>query len=286
MSTLILGGTGTVGSAVVKELLSRGETGLRVMTRSQDKRADLPAGVEGVVGDLTDPTTFQGVFEGTERLFLLNPVAMTELHEGLSALEEARRVGVQRIVYLSVHNLDKGPHIPHFASKLAIEHAIRESGIPFTFLQPNNFYQNDYWFQEAIVQYGIYPQPIGEPGISRVDVRDIAVAAANALTSPAFQGKAVPLVGPEVLSGEACAKAWSEALGKEVAYGGSDLTAWEGQARGMLPAWMAYDFRIMYAMFHQGGFAATGEDLAATRGILGTEPRSFADFTREAAAHW
>jgi uncharacterized protein YbjT (DUF2867 family) len=286
MSTLILGGTGTVGGAVVQELLSRGETGVRVMTRDPEKAAGLPDGVEGVVGDLTDPTTFDGVFEGAERLFLLNPVAMTELHEGLSALEEARRVGVKRIVYLSVQNPENGAHIPHFASKVAVERAIRESGIPFTFLQPNNFYQNDYWFKDAILQYGVYPQPIGEPGISRVDVRDIAVAAANALTSDAFEGKAIPLVGPEVLTGEDCARAWSKALGKEIAYGGSDLAAWEAQARQMLPAWMAYDFRIMYAMFHQGGFAGTDEDLMATREILGNAPRTFTDFTLETAAQW
>lgn len=288
MSTLILGGTGTVGGAVVAELLERGESALRVLTRSPEKVSHLPKGVEGVVGDLTDPTTFAGLFEGTERLFLLNPVAMTELHEGLTALEEAKRVGVGRVVYLSVYLPESGPHVPHFASKLAVERALRESGLAYTILQPNNFYQNDLWSRDALVDHGIYPQPIGDLGIRRVDVRDIAVAAVNALTASdsRLEGRNFPLVGPESLNGEDCARIWSQALGKPVVYGGNDLGAWESQARQMLPAWMAYDFRIMYAMFQAGGFVGSPDHLDATAEIVGAEPRSFDAFTREVAAGW
>ena len=50
MKTLVVGGTGTTGGAVVGGLLARGEQ-VRVMTRSAEKARALPAGVEGVVGD-------------------------------------------------------------------------------------------------------------------------------------------------------------------------------------------------------------------------------------------
>jgi hypothetical protein len=93
-------------------------------------------------------------------------------------------------------------------------------------------------------------------------------------------------VGPDVLTGEGCARSWSEALGRELTYGGNDLAAWEMQNRQYLPAWMAYDLRLMYAMFHEGGFRGTASDLAATREILGQEPRSFDAFTRECAGMW
>ncbi|NNF02830.1 MAG: NmrA family NAD(P)-binding protein, partial [Rhodothermales bacterium] len=164
MSHLILGGTGTVGGAVARELKARGES-VTVMTRSAEKVADLPDGIDGVVADMVDPLTFDGAFDGHEGLFLLNPVSQTELQEGLFALEEAKRAGMRHIVYLSVHDLEKGPHLPHFASKIAIEDAIRKSGITYTILRPNNFFQNDFWWKDAIVGYGVYPQPLGNVGV-------------------------------------------------------------------------------------------------------------------------
>lgn len=286
MSYLILGGTGTVGSGVVRELLERGEGEIRVVTRSRENASELPDGVEPVVTDLTDPVSLEGAFDGARRLFLLNAVAMTELHEGLAALEEARRAGVRRIVYLSVHNPESGTHVPHFAAKVAMERALDESGIPHTVIQPNNFYQNDFWLKEVISGHGVYPQPIGDRGIPRVDVRDVSHAAANALVSDEFDGGKYPVVGPEELTGEDCARVYSEVMGREIQYGGNDLAAWEEQARQSFPAWMAFDFRIMYQMFHEGGFTGTSEDLEATRKILGRDPIPFGDFVREFASDW
>lgn len=285
MRHLVLGGTGTVGGAVVEELLDRGEE-VRVVSRSEERLAELPDGVTGVVGDLGDPTTFDDVFRDFDRLFLLNAVAPTELQEGLSALEEARRADVDRIVYLSVHHVEAGAHVPHFASKIGVERALAESDVPHTVLRPNNFYQNDRWLREAIVEHGVYPQPLGGVGVSRVDVADIAEAAAVALTEAGHVGEVYPLVGPQPLTGEDCARIWSEALGRDVTYGGDDLGAWSEQALQMMPAWMVYDFRIMYRLFQEEGLRASTRDLEATRRILGREPRSFADWAAETGEAW
>lgn len=285
MRHLVLGGTGTVGSAVVEELVGRGEE-VRVPSRTEEHLEGLPEGVTGVMGDLTDPTTFDEVFRDFDRLFLLNAVAPTELQEGLVALEEARRADADRIVYLSVHCVEAGAHVPHFASKIGVERALDESDVPHTILRPNNFYQNDLWLREAIVEHGVYPQPLGGVGVSRVDVADIAAAAATALTEAGHVGEVYPLVGPEPLTGEGCARAWTEALGREVAYGGDDLDAWSEQALRTLPAWMVYDFRLMYEVFQEEGLAASARDLEATRRILGREPRPFTDWARETAEGW
>ena len=285
MRHLVLGGTGTVGGAVVEGLLEAGED-VRVPTRSEEKAASLPDGAVGVVGDLREPDDYAKIFRDFDRMFLLNAVSITELHEGLAALNEALRAGVERVVYLSVHDAEKGRHIPHFSSKLAVEDALRDADVPYTILRPNNFFQNDLWSREALVDHGIYPQPIGDRGLSRVDVGDIADAAVRALTRPGHEGRTYTLVGPDVLTGEDCAGAWAAGLDREVRYAGDDLDAWAAQARQQLPEWMVYDFRLMYRTFQEEGLAATDEQLEETREILGRAPRSFGDFVEETAAAW
>jgi uncharacterized protein YbjT (DUF2867 family) len=286
MMNLILGGTGTVGSAVVNALLAKGE-GVRVVTRSQDKVSRLPQGTVGVVGDLDDPSTFDNVFsQSYDNLFLLNSVSSTELQQGLAAVNEAKRTGAKRIVYLSVMNAEHGVHVPHFASKIAIENAIRQSGIPHVILRPNNFNQNDLWFQDAIVKHGVYPQPYGDKGCSRVDVRDVADAAVIALSRNDLVNKTFNLAGPRPVNGSATAEIWSSALGRKINYLGNDLDTWQTQALSMLPAAIVYDFRLMYAMFQAKGFVATDAQMKETRTILGREPRRFEDFVTETARTW
>ena len=285
MKILVIGGTGTVGSQVVRELLAR-QMDVRVLTRSADKAKSLPAGAQGVTGDLLDPGTVRSVFRGMDGVFLLSGVSTTETHEGLMALNGIRMSGVKRLVYMSVYNLDQALHLPHFGSKLPIESVVKSSGIPYTILRPNNFYQNDYWFKDALLEHGVYPQPLGDLGLSRVDVRDIAEAAAIALTTAGHEGQTYNLVGPDVHTGQSTAAAWGRALGKSVAYAGNDLDAWEQQSLQYLPAWMVFDFRLMYAFFQEKGFKATPSDLERLMQLLGHAPRTFEDFAQETARMW
>lgn len=283
MNILVIGGTGTVGSAVVRELVERHQT-VRVLTRGDGRT--LPTGVTPVQGDLLDPATVRTVFKGIDGVFLLNAVSVTEAHEGLMALNGARLGGVSKVVYLSVHGPEEASHLPHFGAKVAVETALRASGMRHTILRPNNFYQNDYWYKDALLQYGVYPQPIGPVGTSRVDVRDIAEAAAVTLLGDSHDGEVYTLVGPEAMTGEATAAAWARALGRAVAYGGDDMDAWERQALAMLPAWMVFDFRLMYEHFQRHGLRATPQDIARQTTLLGHAPRGFDDFARETAQAW
>ncbi|HXL15241.1 MAG TPA: FMN-dependent NADH-azoreductase, partial [Methylomirabilota bacterium] len=143
-----------------------------------------------------------------------------------------------------------------------------------------------YWLRDAMLQYGIYPQPIGSAGLSRVDVRDIAEAAAIALTTEGLEGETLNLVGPEALTGPRTAEIWSKALCRPIAYAGDDLDAWERQQLQYLPAWMAFDLRMMYELFQREGFKGTREDVERQTKILGRAPRAFEDFARETAQAW
>ena len=283
MNVLVLGGTGTVGSQVTQELLKRG-TDVSILTR--DAKKPVPSGARAVVGDLLDPATIRSAFAGRDAVFVLTALSASECHEGLMAVNGCRLSGVKKIVFLSVHRVDEAPHLPHFGAKLPIEAAIRDSGIPFTILRPNNFYQNDLWYRDAMLTHDVYPQPFGDTGLSRVDVRDIAEAAALALVSDAAKNETVNLVGPDLLTATGTAATWGGVLGRKIAYGGNDLDAWEKASLAYLPAFAAFDFRLMYEFFQEHGLKATPEDVARLTALLGHAPRRFDEFAAETARAW
>jgi uncharacterized protein YbjT (DUF2867 family) len=285
MKILVTGGTGTVGSRVVSGLLARGAS-VRVLTRSPHKLARLDGLVEVAEGGLLDSAALGGAMRGVDALFLLTPLAQDETAQGLNAVAAARGAGVRRIVFQTVHRLEEAAHIPHFGSKIPVKRAILNSGLDYSFIEPNNFFQNDLWLQDPIRLFGVYPQPLGAKGLHRVDAEDVAGAAVNALLDEGHSGQSYPLVGPDLLTGEDCAGIWSRRLGREVQYVGDDLDNWEKQAELLMPPWLAHDLRVMYEHFQASGLIATDEEQAACRRILGRLPRRFDEFVDATVASW
>ncbi|AJY73449.1 SDR family oxidoreductase [Paenibacillus beijingensis] len=285
MTILVVGGTGTVGSRLVPELLHR-KASVRILARNPGKYQHMDSNIEWVQGDLEVPDSLGKAFEQVDAVFLLTGMAKTETSQGIAAVEAACQAGVPKIVFLSTPMTAQMLHIPHIKSKIGIEKAIQQSGMAYTILRPNNFFQNDYWFRDAILRYGVYPQPLGSVGLHRVDVGDIAHAAANALLLDGYDGKTYPLNGPESLTGEAIAEIYSRHAGAKVRYVGDNLDEWYQQAVTMMPEWLAQDYRVMYECFQKYGCLGTEHDFARQKELLQRDPRSFDAFAAESVAQW
>ena len=283
MKILVTGGTGHVGSEVVKELQKR-KADIRLLVRKEDTAT--PAGVEKAVGDLLDPVSVQKAMEGVDKLYLLNAVLPDELTQGLIAYDLAKNLKLSHVVYHSVFRVEHFKDVPHFASKLAIENALREFDVPFTVLRPNYFMQNDASLKDPLTKAGIYPMPLGDVGVSAVDVRDIAEAAAIVLTSGDHTGKTYNLNGPEVVSGAKAASIWGKVLGKKVQYTGHNMDAFEEQMRKKAPSWSAFDIRMMFEGYLERGFVAEDGDVETLTKLLGHAPRRYEDFARETFLQW
>ena len=283
MKILVVGGTGNVGAEVVKELQKR-TADIRLLVRKEG--TPTPKGVEVAIGDLLDPVSVQKALDGVDKLYLLNAVTPDELTQGLIAYDLAKRLKLKHIVYHSVFRVDHFKDVPHFASKLAVESAMREFDVPFTIIRPNYFNQNDATLKDALTKVGIYPMPLGQVGISAVDIRDIAEATAIALTSGGHLGKTYNLNGPEVLSGPKVASIWSGLLGKDIRYSGDDMDVFEEQMRKRAPSWSAFDIRMMFQGYLERGFAAEAGDVETLTEILGHTPRRYEDFAKETASRW
>ena len=287
MTILVTGATGRVGRQVVQQLVKRGAD-VRVLVRDTSK-ASFPAGVEVVQGDLLDIDALRTAFTGVNTLFLLNAVAGDEFTQALIALNIARESGVERVVYLSVIHSDHFVNVPHFAVKSGAERMIERMGFGATILRPAYFIDNELMIKDVIFNHGVYPMPIGSKGVAMVDVRDIAeVAAIELIRRAQAPGKlpieTINLVGPDTLTGSDVAAIWSDVLGRTVAYGGDDPTAFEQNLATFLPKWMAYEMRLMAERYVSDGMIPEAGDVERLTKILGRPLHSYRNFATEIAA--
>ncbi|QQO13106.1 NmrA/HSCARG family protein [Bradyrhizobium diazoefficiens] len=287
MTILVTGATGTIGRQVVEQLVKRGAA-VRALVRDPAK-ANLPADVTVVQGDLLDIDALRGAFRGVSTLFLLNAVVTDEFTQALIALNLAREAGVERVVYLSVIHSDRYVNVPHFAGKFGVERMIEQMGFNATILRPAYFMNNDLTVKDVVTGYGVYPMPIGSKGLAMIDARDIGEVAAIELVRRERSATSLPverinLVGPDTLTGAKAAAVWSEVLGRTITYPGDDTAGFEKNLRQFMPSWMAFDMRLMSERFLTEGMIPEAGDVARLTALLGRPLRTYRDFVSEIAA--
>lgn len=209
---LVLGATGTVGSAVVEALKKKG---VAVKAASRDpKKAEAQLGVPAVAWDWEQPAAFAAALQGVDALFLLTPPGtLEELRYGLAAVEAAKAAGVKKIVKLSAIGVEQQPESAHRKIELAVE----AGGFAWTFLRPSFFMQNlNEGSLQGIREAGAIFLPTGDGKTGMIDARDIGAVAAEALTRSDLDGQGLTLTGPEALSYAQMAEQLSQATGKAI----------------------------------------------------------------------
>src|SRR3954464_15855124 len=191
MTILVTGATGTIGRHVVEQLVKRGAD-VRALAREPAK-ANLPAGVTVVQGDLLDVDSIRSAFKGVSTLFLLNAVVPDEFTQALIALNVAREAGIERFVYLSVIHSDRYVNVPHFAGKFGVERMIEQMKLGATILRPAYYMDNEITIKDVVTGYGIYPMPIGDKGLAMIDARDVGEVAAIELIRREQSSTPLPL---------------------------------------------------------------------------------------------
>lgn len=289
MTVLVTGSTGTVGSVVAEHLASHGVE-VRALTRSPEK-ADFPDGVTAVEGEMMDPDAMRAALSGVSGMFLLSAVRPEELTATLFALRLARDAGVKNFAYLSALGPNRFTDVPHVAAKGTAERMIEDFDLAATILRPGYYMQNDAGLKESILDHGVYDPPLGNLAVQAVDARDLAeVAALGLLRREEADGdlprETLDVVDPEVLTGDVIAGIWAEVTGRPVSYGGDDLDAFEQRTRQFVPAYFAYDLRLMMERFQSDGLVAAPGDDDRVQEILGRPTRSYRDFARDTAASW
>jgi uncharacterized protein YbjT (DUF2867 family) len=277
---LLTGATGKTGSETAKALVARGVKA-RALVRNAEKAAALKAaGIELVVGDVTDAAVMKQALAGVEKFLLLMPNGQQQLAQEKQAVDLARAAGVRHIVKMSSMEAvaDATAPIPqvHWAS----EEYIRASGLAWTMIKPNFFMQNFLGSAKSIKENKSFSMPMGDGKTAMADARDIGAATAEALAGKGHEGKSYEITGPEVISFHQAAERFSEVLGTTITYIPADPEVYLGILKRVLPnEWHANAVSMLFREIAEG--VAPPHVTDTFRKLTGREPISLAQFVRD-----
>ena len=191
MRIVVLGGSGLIGSKLVYLLRQEGQDVISASPSSGVNSAtgegldDALAGAQVVV-DVTNSPSFEDK-------------AVLEFFEisGRHIVAAEEKAGISHHVALSVVGADRLQESGYFRAKLAQEHLIERSPIPYTILRSTQFFE----FLGSIAQEGVVGQTVHmSPALVQpVAADDVAAILASIALSPPVRG-IVEIAGPERIS--------------------------------------------------------------------------------------
>ena len=213
---LVTGGTGTLGRPVVRRLQDAGRK-VRVLSRRSREAGE---GIEYVKGDLATGQGIEAAVDGAEIIVHCAGSSKGDEDKARNLVRAAARAGTRHLVYISVVGADRVPVVSgadramfgYFASKLAAEQVVAESGLPWTTLRATQFHDLILLVAQQMTKLPVIPVPAGIR-FQPVDAGEVADQLAElALGTPA--GLAPDIAGPRVYTVPELLHSYLEASGK------------------------------------------------------------------------
>jgi len=273
--TLVVGASGTVGSALAQLLAEQGHTVLRATSKTTPEAGQVHL-------NLTDPATIAPAFAGVDKLFLLCPPGHTNQDQLLIPLiDQARRQGVKKVVLMSAMGANADPASPLRKAEVHLEN----SGLAYNIIRPNWFMQNfnTFWLHGILAQ-GKILLPVGPAKGSFIDARDIAAVAASLLSRDDLDNRDFDLTGPQAFNHDEVAQILSQETGRTISF--QDITP-EAMLEALLAAQVPRpyaEFLLLILGYFKAGYSERVSDAVQT--ITGKAPRSLAQYAKDYRAAW
>jgi uncharacterized protein YbjT (DUF2867 family) len=213
---LVTGGTGTLGRLVVPLLRDAGYD-IRVLSRHTHEAA---AGIEFVPGDLAKDEGIEAAVKGTEIIVHCGGSAKGDQDKTRNLVRAASQSGTSHLVYISVVGADRIPVVSgvdramfgYFGAKLAAEHVVANSGLPWTTLRATQFHDAFLIMGQQMAKMPFVPVFAGVR-FQPIDAGEVAARLVElALGNPA--GLVPEMAGPRVYPMAELLRGYLKARGK------------------------------------------------------------------------
>jgi NAD(P)H dehydrogenase (quinone) len=279
----ITGATGHFGKATIDFLIQKGvkPENISALARSADKAQELTnKGVNVKIGDYDDYPSLVAAFAGIDKLLLISSSDLEyRVRQHTNAAKAAKEAGVKQIIYTSFVRKNETASSPiAFIAQQHIESekAIRDTGIPYTFML-NALYADalPMFMGEKVAETGIF-LPAGNGKAAFAARTDMAEAAANLLLLKEPLKKVYVISNTENYTLYNVASYLSEIFGKAVAYHAPTKEVYlDVVTKAGMPEQYAHMFANFSQAIEQGEFETSTTDLET---ILGRKPISLKAF--------
>ncbi|RAJ11315.1 SDR family oxidoreductase [Arenibacter echinorum] len=203
---LVAGATGYLGNYIAKELISR-NMDTKIIVRKPGKIIDIASKLTGIIqAEVTRPETIRGHFHGVDTV--ISTVGITRQKDGLTymdvdyganmnLLDEAKRAGVKKFIYVSVINGQLHRNLKLVEAKEAFVDQLKVSGLDYTIIRPNGFFSDMRDFLKMAEKGSVYIFGKGKKKINPIHGADLAQVCVDAINS---NKKEIAVGGPDILT--------------------------------------------------------------------------------------
>lgn len=221
-TVILAGATGYLGDYIAQELYQRGIQTI-ILARNTKKAAHLANSHTKIIkSEVTDSKTLHGYFEGVTTV--ISTVGITRQKDGLTymdvdyqanknLLQEAKKAGVKKFVYVSVLNGKQHRNLKIIEAKELFVDELIASGLNYTIIRPNGFFSDMKDFLNMAKKGKVYLFGSGEKKINPIHGKDLAIACVDSIR---VSNEEINIGGPDILTQNEIAELALLASGKPI----------------------------------------------------------------------
>jgi len=202
---LIAGATGYLGKFITKGLVNRGND-VTIIVRNK-KKINLEAqNLTMLEAQVTQPETLKGICENID--VVISTVGITrqkddltymdvDFQSNVNLIEEAKKGGVKKFIYISVLNGEKLRFLKICEAKEKLGDYLKSSGMDYCIIRPNGFFSDMKDFLKMAKTGKVYLFGNGKLKLNPIHGRDLAKEVINAIKNDKNE---INIGGPDLLS--------------------------------------------------------------------------------------
>lgn len=220
LKVLLAGATGYLGRFIANELVEQAYPN-RLIVRNSAKAGFNSDKLEVIQANVTDANSLNGCCDDID--VVISTIGITKQKDGLTymdvdynanlnLLNEAKKAGVKKFIYVSALNADKLTHLKMCEAKEKFVNALQNSGIDHCIIRPNGFFSDMLEFLKMAKKGTVNLFGDGNFKMNPIHGADLAKVCVDAIVS---EDKEIEVGGPEVLTHNEIAEIAFNVLNKE-----------------------------------------------------------------------